>query len=277
VAGFAPTGFVRAAPDAGIGTAAPISVVIPTCRRPDLLARALASVRAQSLAPAEIVVVDDGGDAAARPACGAAGARLVANTHARGPSGARNCGAALARGIWLAFLDDDDEWLPPYLATALAHLAAEGLDVLCADLLYHYEDGTEQPGKSAPAALAAADFLIRNPGLIGSNLVIRRATFAALGGFDESLLAAEDMDLGIRLSLQPGVRYAPLRERLVRHHHHAGPRLCTPHGDAMRAGIRRFFALHGPRMDATQRAQFHRQVRTLWGFDELGRDREPLP
>jgi glycosyltransferase involved in cell wall biosynthesis len=262
------------AAEAGARRPRSLSVVIPTCRRPALLARALASVRAQSLAPAEIIVVDDGGDAAARPAGGLAGVRLVANARARGPSGARNCGAALARGTWLAFLDDDDEWLPPYLATALAQIAAERLDVLCTDLAYRYADGSERPGKCAPAALAVDDFLTRNPGLIGSNLIIRRTTYAALGGFDESLLAAEDMDFGIRLALQPGLRYAPLRQRLVRHHHHAGPRLCTPRGDAIRAGIQRFFALHGPRMDAAQRAAFHRQVCALWGFDELGQDRE---
>lgn len=264
-------------PDAERRRLPPVSVVIPTCQRPDLLARALASVRAQSLAPAEILVVDDGGAAAARPAVDGAGVRLVANTRARGPSGARNCGAALARGTLLAFLDDDDEWLPSYLAAAVARVAADRLDVLCTDLLYRYEDGSERPGKNAPAALAAEAFLIRNPGLIGSNLIIRRAAYAALGGFDESLLAAEDMDFGIRLGLHPGLRYAPLRERLVRHHHHGGPRLCTRRGAAMRAGIRRFFVLHGPRMDAAQRAEFHRAVCALWGFDELGRDLEPLP
>lgn len=252
-----------------------MSVIIPTCRRPALVARAVASVRAQTLAPAEILVVDDGDAAAAPPLLD--GARVVANTRARGPSGARNCGAALARGPVLAFLDDDDEWLPAYLATAVARVAAEGLDVLCTDLVYRYDDGTERPGKSAPAGLAVDAFLTRNPGLIGSNLIIRRAVYAALGGFDESLLAAEDMDFGIRLSLAAGLRYAPLHERLVRHHQHGGPRLCARRGDAMRAGIRRFFALHGPRMDAEQQAQFRRSVCALWGFDELGQDQEPAP
>ena len=251
----------------------PVSVVIPTHGRPALLARALASVRAQTLAPAEILVVDDGGDAA--PGSAAGGVRVVPNTHAHGPSGARNCGAALARGAVLAFLDDDDEWLPSYLATALARVAAERLDVLCADLVYRFADGREVPGKQAPGALAVDDFLCRNPGLIGSNLVIRRAVYAAVGGFDETLQAAEDMDFGIRLGLHGGLRYAPLRERLVRHHHHDGPRLCTRRGEAMRAGIRRFFALHGARMTAAQRDGFHRTMSALWGFDGFGVDVEP--
>jgi glycosyltransferase involved in cell wall biosynthesis len=255
-----------------------VSVIIPTCDRPALLLRALASVRAQTAPPAEIIIVDDGRDDAARPTVDAADVRLLANTHARGASGARNCGAARARGTVLAFLDDDDEWLPAYLATALARIAADALDVLCTDLLYRYEeDGSERPGKEAPAALDAQAFLTRNPGLVGSNLVIRAAAFAALGGFDESLLTAEDMDFGIRLSLHDGLRYAPLRERLVAHHQHRRPRLCTRRGESMRAGIRRFFALHGARMDAGQREAFRQAMQRLWGIDEFGEDLEPLP
>jgi glycosyltransferase involved in cell wall biosynthesis len=254
-----------------------VSVIIPTCDRGELLRRALASVRAQTLPPAEIIVVDDGSDEAARPRVDA-DVRLVVNTHARGASGARNCGAATARGTLLAFLDDDDEWLPAYLATALAQIAADRLDVLCTDLLYRYEeDGSERPGKQAPAALDAQAFLTHNPGLVGSNLVIRAAVYAALGGFDESLLTAEDMDFGIRLSLHGGLRYAPLRERLVAHHHHRRPRLCTRRGEAMRAGIRRFFALHEARMDGAQRDAFRQAMQRLWGIDEFGRDLEPPP
>jgi len=150
--------------------------------------------------------------------------------------------------------------------------------VLCTDLLYRYdEDGSERPGKQAPEILDEQAFLTRNPGLVGSNLVIRSAAYAALGGFDESLLTAEDMDFGIRLSLHGGLRYAPLRERLVAHHQHRRPRLCTRRGEAMRAGIRRFFTLHGARMDDAQREAFRLTVQRLWGIDEFGRDLEPLP
>lgn len=252
-----------------------VSVIVPTCDRPFLLRRALASVRAQTLAPAEIIVVDDGRDAAPL-ALDEPVVRVVRNDHARGASGARNCGAARARGPLLAFLDDDDDWLPAYLASAVARIAAEGLDVLCTDFLYvEDEDGSERPGKAAPAALDAALFLTRNPGLVGSNIVVRAAAFRAIGGFDETLPAANDMDFGIRLSLNPGLRYAPLHLALVRHHRHRGPRLGMHRGDAMRAGIRRFFALHGARMSAAQRDEFGRRMRRLWGIDEYGRDQEP--
>lgn len=252
----------------------PVSVVIPTCDRPHLLPRALASVRAQTLPPAEIIVVDDGRDAAAPPRLEGP-VRVLRNRRAPGASGARNCGAAAARGPLLAFLDDDDEWLPTYLETAVARLAGGALDVVCTDLVYRYEDGREQPGKAAPAALEVDAFLTSNPGLIGSNLLIRAAAFAAVDGFDESLRTSEDMDLGIRLSLHGGLRYAPLRQALVRHHQHRRARLCTHRGDAMRAGISRFFALHQVRMTEAERETFRQRIRRLWGIDEHGRDRDP--
>jgi GT2 family glycosyltransferase len=254
-----------------------VAVVIPTCARPALLARALASVRAQESAPDEVLVVDDGERrdhetilrtvAEHMPA-----ARVVPNAGAKGPSGARNTGAALATASAVAFLDDDDEWLPQWLGEAGRVFASGGVDVACADLVYRYADGMEQPGKTAPDALAVDAFLTRNPGLVGSNLIIRRSLYRALGGFDESLPTFEDMDFGIRLSLAAGVRYAPVHQRLVRHYQHSQPRLCTPRGDAMRAGVRRFFALHGARMSEAQRAGYGRAVRILWGVDEDGRD-----
>lgn len=260
-----------------------VSVIIPTCARPRALQRALASVRAQESVPLEIIVVDDGPRHAAadvrRIVAGAGldGVCLVENAGAKGPSGARNTGAARAAGTVLAFLDDDDEWLPPYLREAVQRLATERIDVLCADLLYLYDDGSERPGKTAPDALSADAFLVRNPGIIGSNLIISRALYAALNGFDESLLTCEDMDFGFRLSSQPRIRYARLAQRLVRHHQHTQTRLCMRRGDAMRAGVRRFFELYAARMNDTQRDGFRLLVRELWSVDEYGQSVSEAP
>ena len=253
-----------------------LTAIVPTCRRLGLLGRALGSIAAQDVPPDEVLVVNDGPDAdacAIRHAVETSGCRqavVIANSRATGPSGARNAGAALARGEWLAFLDDDDEWLPAYLRTVLERIEAGGVDMLGTDLLYRYDDGSERPGKPACDALLVDAFLTRNPGLIGSNLVIRRSLFADVGGFDESLPCAEDMDFGIRLSLHGSVRYHPLHQRLVRHYQHAGPRLCTPRAATMRIGVRRFYELHARRMTPAQREEFGRNMRRLWGIDEHG-------
>ena len=61
-----------------------------------------------------------------------------------------------------------------------------------------------------------------------------------------------------------------LRERLVRHYQHPGPRLCTPRTDTMRIGIQRFYERYAQRMTPVQRAEFGRNMRRLWGIDERG-------
>jgi glycosyltransferase involved in cell wall biosynthesis len=254
-----------------------VTAIVTTFRRPILLERALRSVAGQRVAPTEVIIVDDAygslGDAVwqAVEKCGLERACLIANSHTKGISGARNTGAELSTGELLAFLDDDDEWLPSYLHEALALFDRQELDMTCTDLVYRFEDGTERPGKSAPKSLIPTLFLTRNPGLIGSNLIIRQSLYREIGGFDEQLPASEDMDFGIRLGLRGEVRYQPLEQRLVRQHQHSGPRLCTPKSDAIRSGVRRFYELHGPRMTETQREEFRRTVRWQWGIDEIGR------
>ena len=252
-----------------------IAAVVPTHRRALLLERALRSIATQLRLPDEVLVVSDREDDVERTRAvvqrsSVPSAQHVLNDRARGPSGARNAGARRATAEWLAFLDDDDEWVPAYLAEATALATDSGLDVICTDLVNHYEDGVERPGKQAPLRLHCDDFLTRNPGLIGSNLIVRRSLYWDIGGFDESILAAEDMDFGIRLSLHAGVRYAPLRQMLVRHHQHSADRLCTPQGDFIRAGVARFYALHSARMTEAQRAEFRQRMQRLWQITEHG-------
>jgi glycosyltransferase involved in cell wall biosynthesis len=106
-----------------------VSVVIPTLGRPALLARALASVFRQTYQPIEIIVVVDGPDDATTdflrriedPRL-----RVIVNPRSLTAAAARNIGAAQAKGAWLAFLDDDDEWLPSKLAVQMAFAADHG-------------------------------------------------------------------------------------------------------------------------------------------------------
>ncbi len=98
-----------------------ISVIIPTHNRPELVKRAIESVYAQDLANAdlvvEVIVVINGNDIVTRSS-------LLSLNHSNltvlqipeaGPSSARNVGVKTATGEWIAFLDDDDEWLPKKL------------------------------------------------------------------------------------------------------------------------------------------------------------------
>jgi glycosyltransferase involved in cell wall biosynthesis len=113
--------------------------------------------------------------------CGLSGARVVANSRPKGARGARNTGAAFATGELLAFLDDDDEWLPSYLAEAFYSIALNDFDMICAGLYCQFDDGVDRPGKTGPDKLLPELFLTRNPGLVGSNFIIRRSLFRLLG------------------------------------------------------------------------------------------------
>lgn len=99
-----------------------VTVVIPTCNRPDLATRAVRSALGQTFQDLEVVVVIDGPDPATEQALAAIlDPRLrvlVLPEQGKAPN-ARNQGVAAAAGRWTAFLDDDDEWLPEKLAVQL--------------------------------------------------------------------------------------------------------------------------------------------------------------
>jgi len=99
-----------------------VSVVIPTRERPRVVADAVRSALGQSLEALEVVVVIDGPDertATVLREIGDSRVRVATLPQHSGASAARNAGVAEARGRWIAFLDDDDEWLPGKLALQL--------------------------------------------------------------------------------------------------------------------------------------------------------------
>lgn len=106
-----------------------VSAVIPTFGRPDLVKRAIESVLSQSLRDLEVIVVVDGHDPATEATLdGISDPRMrrIIQPDQRGPGVARNAGALAATGQWVAFLDDDDEWLPAKLEKQLAMVPSDG-------------------------------------------------------------------------------------------------------------------------------------------------------
>lgn len=96
-----------------------ISVVIPTRGRPELVTRAVTGALGQTFRDLEVLVVVDGPDEATLAALAEVGdprLRVVALPESGGAPNARNTGVREARGRWVAFLDDDDEWLPEKLS-----------------------------------------------------------------------------------------------------------------------------------------------------------------
>lgn len=242
-----------------------VTAIIPTTgSRPELLRRALASVHAQLHPPKSILVVLDGDSADVPALRGTFNANVeVACTGARsGVSAARNLGAHLAKTNMLAFLDDDDAWKPSYLACALEQEA----DLVLTAFEKHTPTQVA-PEKIPPEVLSPDAFLVRNPGLRGSNLIITRDAYDRVGGFDPALPAFNDLDFGVRLADTGPWRYRRVLEPLVEFHSHTGARLSTAGSDANRTGLVRYWSRYRARMTEAQRSAFRARALQIWGLD----------
>lgn len=197
-----------------------VSVVIPVYNGADYILEAIDSVRNQTFRASEIIVVDDGStDGTPEKVKSLPGVTLVVQAN-RGPSAARNRGASVASGDWIAFLDADDLWYPEKLKiqselfsddTALVYCNRTnigdlgGLSVLQSDGVTLYE------GEVFKNLLEKGNFITT------SSVVINRRVFQACGGFceDEGILGVEDWDLWlqasrfgkVRRSMEPLVQY----------------------------------------------------------------------
>jgi glycosyltransferase involved in cell wall biosynthesis len=243
-----------------------LSVVIPTlAARPEELARALASVHAQRLAPDEVLVVCDHNPtklAQLRSQIGSA-ARVEGGLGQRGVSAARNLGARHASGTFVAFLDDDDAWKPTYLAHALRD--GDNFDLALTAFEKHQPHQTT-PEKIPPTRLSVDPFLVRNPGIRGSNILVRRSLLLDMGGFDETLMAFNDMDFGLRAAQRPDLRYRQIPQHLVEFYSHTGARLTTKGSTTIAQGALQFFLKHGSLMSPQQQLDFWDRAHQIWGL-----------
>lgn len=212
-----------------------VSCVIPTRDRWSLLLRALSSARAQEAPQAghwlEILVVDDGSrDDTARLGPELPGVRYLRG-EGRGAAAARNLGAARARGRWLAFLDDDDEWLPGKLHAQLRFAEEGRFHLTSTDWWWVDAQGAARRHEAGigPGAVSPYRLLAGNP-IATPTVMLERALFEQAGGFDPALRTAEDWDLWLRLAA--GRPWGHLPAPWVRCHEHAGPRL-TAHQEGL--------------------------------------------
>lgn len=195
-----------------------VSVVIPTCDRPDFLREAVASVLRQSLPPHEIIIVDNG-SFALQGSDLPEGVTLLRTEPRIGPSRARNQGAAAASGQLVAFLDDDDWWAEDFLREAVFALVEQDVSCVYGRKCRATEHGVQPYRLPTPETLTVPTLLRRNPGTGGMNLLIDRLLFLRLGGFDPDLLLSEDRALALELLLAgERIGIAPDALAIVRTH-----------------------------------------------------------
>jgi glycosyltransferase involved in cell wall biosynthesis len=196
-----------------------VSVIIPVFNRPAAVRRAIESVLAQTCQDFEIIVVDDASTddtAASVAALPDRRITLIRHDHKRGGGAARNTGIRAAGAAYVAFLDSDDEWLPRKLERQLEifrqsgdalGLVYSGCERILSDATV-WKEIPEARGDLARRLLCANEVGGASVGMV------RRQVLDEVGGFDEALPSAQDVDLWLRICEAFPADFAP--EVLVR-------------------------------------------------------------
>lgn len=190
-----------------------ISVVIPTYNRLSFLKEAVASILNQTLAPKEIIIIDDGstdGTWAWLKAIPSEVVRIFLQDN-RGPAAARNFGVAHATGRWVAFLDSDDLWRENKLEVQMAFFQSHPDYKICQTEEIWIRNGVRVNPRLIHRKHSGHIFEQCLPLCIisPSAVAIEREFFLGLGGFDEDYPVCEDYELWLRASLQSPVMTLP--------------------------------------------------------------------
>jgi hypothetical protein len=200
------------------------TVVIAAHQSSAVIRGALDSVFAQTYPAAQVVVCDGGSTDDLDAALAPYRARLeLLRSGDLGPSHSRNRCAAVATGSHLAFLDDDDEWLPHRLERVAELLVARpDLGMVATNGWYVVNGSRRRLLHTSPPTRAVAD--TRRAVLAGNIVffpVVSRRLFERVGGFDESLWRMEDWDCWLRLVLD-GATLGWIAEPLVQYRRQPG-------------------------------------------------------
>lgn len=210
---------------------ADISVIIPAYKAADTIRRALDSIVIQSIAPGEVIVIDDGSPDQTALVAEIAGTNLhgIAFTVLRqkngGAGAARNRGIKAAKGSLLAFLDADDEWLPEKLECSLLQINRSGSVLVAHDGWIVSRDGKTILNETARRFAEGPDSFVTlyRKGYIDTcSVLARRDSVIAAGGFDESLPNAQDFELWLAMLHEPHTTFKVFTDPLVRYHINPG-------------------------------------------------------
>ena len=189
-----------------------ITIVIPTYNRPDNLRRCLKSVTSQSYHDFEVTVVNDSEDEQsvqevideiADPRI-----RYLKNSRIKGANGARNTGILAAKGEFIAFLDDDDEWLTDKLLWQVEHLKSHRNQsgVFCAFEIQKF--GAWQKSILDLQELQLAEVLLNTVSIgSSSSLMFRQEVFDRVGLWDEDMKRQQDKELLVRILKNEKIGY----------------------------------------------------------------------
>lgn len=190
-----------------------VSAIITTKNRHELLRNAVDSVLAQTYSPIELIIVDDASDEIAVELSTDSRIKYlyISKEDSRGGNYARNLGIKNAKGKYVAFLDDDDEWVPSKIEkqVELAQIKKSSL-VFCLRLIQEIRDGKvvnirKETNKKPFGDLSSNIF---NHYITSTSCILaERSIVEEVGGFDVNLRKWQEYDLMIRMAEKTHIYY----------------------------------------------------------------------
>ena len=202
-----------------------VSVIIPTYQRPMFLREAIGSVLNQTFQDFELIIVDDASNDNTRELVRSFTDKRIyylCHENNKGGSAARNTGIRNAEGEYIAFLDDDDEWLPEKLGLQVDLLDNRPPEVGCVYTGYQRVDRVS--GEVLPPVTPTKDgdlsraLLARNWVGLTSSVLLRKQCFERVGLFDANLPSQQDYDMWIRISKE--YQFIHISKPLLIHNFH---------------------------------------------------------
>jgi len=194
-----------------------VSVVIPTRNRPQIVARGVRTALTQTLQSIEVIVIIDGPDQETVNVLSQITdprLRVIELSKNVGPSGARNTGVREAKGTWIAFLDDDDEWLPQKLERQLevANNSHYDFPVVASRFISQTQKGdfirpTRLPNLSEPLSeyLFARNSFFKEEGCIQTSTIFVKKELVQKMPLEEKFYRHEDWEWLLRVTAMEGV------------------------------------------------------------------------
>lgn len=207
------------------GDAPDVSIVIPLGRDSPYLRDAVASVRAQTFARWELVVVDNGATdpgAVNELLADDLRMRIVSIDHRATAARAQNVGVGATSGDLITFLGDDDVWVPERLEKQVAVHAANPQAPASYCALWYMDANGEPFGSPWRSRQASSSEMIRGaaPTPFGGTLMVTRNAWSAVGGFSPEVPTLEDFELPLRLAMLGDLIYVDETLYGYRRHDH---------------------------------------------------------
>jgi len=225
-----------------------VAVIIPTCNRSTYLKRAIESVCAQTYTDFEIIVVDDASTDDTPEVVAQfrdKPIKYIRHAERKGGSAARNTGITHSQSEYIAFLDDDDEWLPEKLARQVSVLDAgdNSLGGVCTGHFNVDDKSGTITGEWIPSHRGnlSREILETNCLSTTSSLLLKKEAFEKAGLFDEHLKSFQDYDMWVRIAQHYTFDY--IKDPLVNYYLHSVQ--IWSNLRALSEGVERILEKHG--------------------------------